>query len=300
MTESYKLIRQDGQELEFSQDNRAFVSLVGLGNIDIEYTTQTAYYMDGAKVTNFNIPPRQLNFGLFAEDSDLRTRSDYWDLRRSLLSFLSPANGPMTFQLTTSDHAVYELTNVYPTPGLAMSGNTDNRSRNDWRVEEEMTLTAFDPVWRVNPIISSGTLNSSVDSSLIFPLTFPITFGVSGVKVDYSVTYNGTWRSYPKIIIAGPYTTITITNKLNRATMQLLTPITSSESRIIDLTNPLSGFTITDGSGNNVIDELSSDSNLTQFYFEPSGDNGIEVSFLNGTSGVSTVELEYYTKYLGI
>ena len=117
MTESYKLIKENGDELEFNNGEFYLRNLSNLGNPNIDYTTQTTFYQDGANVTNFVVSPRQINFPFLAQVENINKRTQFWDLRREILSFLSPASGPMSFQLTLDDHVTYELTNIYPTSG---------------------------------------------------------------------------------------------------------------------------------------------------------------------------------------
>jgi hypothetical protein len=299
MTESYKLIKSNGDELEFNNDTYYLNRLGGLGNPDIDYTTQKTFFQDGSIVTNFVVSPRQLNFPIITDNENIDKRTDFWDLRNEILSFLSPVSGAMSFQITTDDHITYELVNVFPTNGLTMEGNTFSDSRNDGRIDENLRLTAFDPIWRISPINTTGQLTPVESQNLIFPFEFPILFGSGGGEVDQTISYQGTWRSYPKITIDGPYNTATITNKQNSVSISLVRPITVGEQRIIDLLSPTEGFSITDASGNNKIGEINLNTNLTQFFFVPDATNGIDAVF-NGGDANTRVTVEWYTKLLGI
>lgn len=300
MTESYKLIKENGDELEFNNGEFFLQNLGNLGNPDIDYTTQKTFFQDGALVTNFVANPRPINFPLLGQIDNIKTRTQFWDMRREILNFLSPVNGPMRFQLTLDDHTVFELTNVYATNGLSMDGNTFSPSRNDGRIEETLRLTAFDPIWRTSPINSTGSITPTVDNQLIFPIEFPISFGASGAIFDQTVTYSGSWRSYPKITIDGPYNTCVLTNKQNGAQISLIRSIAIGEQRIIDLTDPVSGFTVVDASGESKIGEINLTTNFTQFYFAPDVTNGIDGVLNGGSAGNTRLTIEWYTKYLGI
>lgn len=298
--ESYKLIKSNGDELEFNIGDYSLLSLGGLGNPDISYTTQKSFFMDGEVVTNFVVAPRQLTFPFLGNKQEMNSRMDFWNLRREILRFLSPVSGAMRFQITLDDHTVYELTNVYPTNGLVLDGNTFSPDRNDGRIDEGLALTAYDPIWRQTPINSTGVLAPTVAEELVFPITFPISFGVAGANFDETIDYEGTWRSYPKITIQGPYTTATLTNQLTGAAISLIRPISSIEQRIIDLTDPIAGFTIVDSDGNNKIGELNLNTNFTQFYFLPDATNTITAMMNGGNSSITRLTIEWYTKYLGI
>lgn len=299
MTESYKLIKNNGSEIFFQNGEWFFKSLPNFGNPDIQYSTQKAYYMDGEVITNFSLSPRQISLPLVTNSELIKTRLDYWNLRKELLSFLSPVEGAMRFQIVLDDHITYELTNVYPTNGLSMEGNTFSENRNDGRVEEVLRLTAYDPVWRVADINTTGELTPVESEDLVFPFEFPFVFGSGGGQVNQTISYVGTWRSYPRITITGPYNTCSLTNKQNDANITLIQAISSGEKRIIDLTDPIEGFTVKDLLGQNKMGDVNLSPNFTQFYFVPNATNGID-AILNGSSGSSKVEIEYYTKYLGI
>jgi len=298
--ESYKLIKTNGDELEFNIGEFFLLSLAGLGNPNINYTTQKSFFMDGEVVTNFVVEPRQLTFPFLGNNEAVEDRIDFWNLRKRILRFLSPVNGAMVFQITLDDHTVYELSNVYPTNGLTLDGNTFSQDRNDGRIEEGLKLTAYDPIWRQMPINSSGVLVPVVGEDLIFPIEFPISFGVSGANFTEAIDYEGTWRSYPKITIQGPYTTATLTNSATGASFTLINAITSAEQRIIDLTDPIAGFTVVDGLGNNKISELNLTSNLTQFYLMPDTTNTITGVMNGGSGSLTRLTIEWYTKWLGI
>ena len=231
---------------------------------------------------------------------EVKTRTDFWNFRKEILRFLSPVSGPMTFQMTLDDHVVYELTNVFATNGLSMEGNTFTPDRNDGRIEESLKITAYDPIWRVSPINTSGELIPTIAEELVFPIEFPIIFGGSGAVFDTTINYEGTWRSYPKFTINGPYNTAAFTNKQNGAMFQMIRPIATGETRIIDLSDPVNGFSVTDGSGNNKIGEMNLTVNFTQFYFVPDATNGIDAVLNGGDIANTKLTIEYYTKYLGI
>lgn len=300
MTESYKLIKNDGTELEFGFGDYDLKGLGALGNPPIKYDTQKAYYMDGQEITNFSIDVRQLNLPLITKNDNFNKRTDFWDLRREILSFLSPLSGAMTFEITTDDHITYELTNIYPTDGLSLDGNTYNDSRNDGRIDEVLRLTAFDPIWRIKQINSSGSLIPVIANELSFPMNFPLEFGSNGANFNQTISYSGTWRSYPRITINGPYSVATFNNTATGATFQLVRAISTGETRVIDLTDPIAGFTIVDGFGINKISEVNLGANFTQFYFNPDTTNGIDATLAGGNLSDTRITIEWYTKYLGI
>jgi len=299
--ESYKLIKANGDELEFDIGKYFLKSTGAFGNPPIQYSTQKTFFQDGEIINNFTAAPRQFNLMLYAKPFNYEVdRTSYWDLRLGILRFLSPQNGAMTFQFTRDDHTIFELTNVYPTDGLTLGGETYNEERNDGTIDEQIALTAFDPIWRKSPIVNTGTLTPTADENLVFPITFPISFGSSGVFINNEINYEGTWKSYPKITINGPYTTCTITNVATGAVIRLIEPILSTNTRIIDLTDPVNGFTIVDEYGNNKFNEVNVGSNFTNFYLAPDEDNEIQFSFLGGNDTHTDASIQYYERYLGI
>lgn len=261
-----------------------------------DFTLRRGYKQDGQTEVEFTLSPRQFDVAFWRAPAC--DRQTYWANRLALLEFFRPnRNGPMRFTVIQPDGTKRALT-VRADPGPVYAAQQDN----NWNIRETISFTAFDPIW-YGPDATALVLTGSNPTDLIFPITFPIKFGASGLLFATSITYVGTWKSYPTIILTGPYTTATITNVTTGISVFMTFPIAAGETRTLDLTP--GAQTIVDGSGNDAFDELGPLSNLINFNLRPDpevsgGVNVINVTLNGGLLGTSHVTFSYRERYFGI
>lgn len=294
----YELIAADGRVLRLDSGQVQIDSTGPLGNPEINYVQQQAYYQDGVSVTAFNAMPRQLNltFVYGKEGYTTDNLTALWTLRNRILQFVNAYAAPLTFRVTRQDNSIRELRKVYPTPGaLFETGAPVNRVN-----IEPVTFTAFDPIWYDGATFNSGALTGTTDTELVYPKTYPITYGAAGTLITTgALSYAGTWRVYPKLTITGPYNTLTIVNSATGATIQFFISLPAGQSRVIDMSDPVNGFSVTSGAGVNAWSELTVNSNLTDFYIDAFTTPTITANAAGG--GVATtMTVEYTARYVGI
>lgn len=290
--ESYKLEGSNGTSIEFLKSEIALLNRTNYGTAPIEYQTTRGFLQDGANIVRYQLGVRTLTFELFVSADKFKTKLEYWNYRDTLINIFNPLSAPLTFTITKDDGSARQLTNLYPINGI----NFLNVS--DWNISETITLNAYTPYW-VDAAESSFYMTEGLANGFIFPITFPVTFGGDGANYIKEFTSNelGNWKIYPTITITGAYNTVTLENSWNAATITLFVSIADNEKRTIYLSP--NNIRVIDGDGNNKIDELTIDSNLINFYLNPSIDNKISAS-LTGKSANTNIHISFNKTYIGI
>jgi len=135
------------------------------------------------------------------------------------------------------------------------------------------------------------------------PWAIPWSIGAATVDQTRSIAYAGTWRSYPIITINGPINSPVITNQTTGDKLDFTGyNIAGGASVTIDCRPGIK--TVVDGTGANVIDKLTDDSDLATFALEadadaPGGVNSIRVTGSSATSATE-VFLQYFNRYEGL
>lgn len=289
----------DGQEL-FVPDLEAiqFLTYGSFGAPDTTFQTRRGFRQHGATELDYTLAPRTITVQLHRNAAC--SRDEYWANRAALHDFLRPnRGGPLTFTLRQPDGVMRSIV-VRADPGLELPPPPPNT--NDWFINEPLDFIAFDPIW-FDPTETAFNNAASTDTDLVFPITFPIVFGVSGVLFTTGLfSYAGTWKTYPKITLTGPYTRATITNVTTGVVISMNVAIGAGEQRIITLTP--GNQSIVDASGVNRFSELGPGSNLIDFNIRPhpevaNGQQEIRAEFTDGT-GASAFRLAYNARYFAI
>lgn len=289
----------DGNELFFTDQEFKLLAYGNLGAAPTEFITRRGYKQDGATEVDFLLQPRTISVDLYR--SKACDRQTYWDNRLALHEFLRPnRNGPITFTLRTPNGNLRSII-VRADPGMTLPST--EQSNNNWDLRESFDFIAFDPLFFASAQ-SVIVLSSTTQTELVFPITFPITFGTSGVYLTTgSITYAGTWKSYPIITLTGPYTRAVITNQTTGVSIYLSVAILAGEQRIINLTP--GAQSITDQDGNNRFSDQGAGSNLIDFAILPDpevagGVQEITIQLVDGVPGTSTATLSYYERFFGL
>lgn len=293
----FSITTYDGAEQFFPSGGLCLLAYGGFGAPPTEWITSRGYRQHGMSVLDYSVQPRTITLEIIQSGQKFCSREDYWNARASLHNILRPnRGGPLTLTLTTAKGTQRSLM-IYPDPGMINPG-TDMET-NNWSVRESIDFVAFDPFWfdpRQRVVVRVAT----VDVDLVFPTEFPISFGVFGGRFVFDVAYNGTWKSYPKFVVHGPYNLATFINRSTGAQFQLVIPITIGAQRIINL-DPAQR-SIVDGNGDNRFSDLSPNaaySNLVDFHLEPQQIQTIEV-ILSGIGTTTAITMQYYERYWGI
>lgn len=148
---------------------------------------------------------------------------------------------------------------------------------------------------------SSGTLSAP---GLSLPTTIP--FGLDSGKMDeaFYIHYAGDWLEYPVITIRGPITNPIVTNTTTGERLDLTgMGITTGETVTVDCR--YGHKTIVHSNGQNLIADLSADSDLATFHLAPVDgldDTKINIITVAGSrvNADTRVEIAYYNRYMGI
>lgn len=293
------IVTADGNELFFTGPDVLLLAYGNLGAPPTDYITRKGYKQHGVTEIDFLLQPRTISVQLWR--SAACDRQTYWDNRLALHEFLRPnRDGPLTFTLRTPNGDLRSIT-VRADPGMVFP--SVEASNNNWALEEGVDFIAFDPVFRATGL-TENSMSAATQTELVFPITFPISFGTSGeVFSTGTITYTGTWKSYPTITLTGPYTRAVITNQQTGVVIFMSVAIAAGEQRIITLTP--GAQSIVDQNGNNRFSDLGAGTNLIGFAILPDpevagGQQEITVQLVDGVAGQSDASLSYYARYFAL
>lgn len=288
----------DGNELYFGGEDIKLLAYGQFGAAPTSFITRRGYNQDGVTEIDYLLDPRTITVTLW--HSATCDRQAYWDARHELHEFLRPnRNGPIRFVLRTPNGDLRSLV-VRADPGLVL--NPAATASPAWDIQEELDFIANDPLWE-DAAATVLALSTATLTQLVFPITFPIIFGVSGtVLTTGTITYLGTWKSYPTITLTGPYTRATIRNLATNVSIMLSVAITAAQQRIITLTP--GNQSIVDQNGVNRFSDLGLGSDLINFNLRPDpevtdGEQEIEIQMIDGTAD-SAASLTYRSKYFAL
>lgn len=263
----------------------------GLAMPPIEWITQRGPAQHGETLKGFFLRPRIIQMVVRREGC---SRDDYWRLRGQLMDMLRPNRTtnptPGILRKYTSLGQIREY-DVYATEGPGFPSH-DPDHWDQWAIHDTLRFTAYDPAARDPTVHALSFVSGGVVGS--FPITFP--WQIASFGSSAPVTYNGTWLSYPTIIINGPMTSPLIRNLTTNELIQLNYAVGSGRTVTIDLRYGFKSITLDDGT--NLIGFASSDSDLGTFHLQP-GPNTFQI-FGTGTSAVSSVQLSWFERFIGV
>lgn len=301
-----KYIAPDGSEYEFDTTDRFLLTEEGLGLPPIEYLTQKGPFQHGETLIDFRLGPRVLQLQVRQNSC---SRQSYWTNRSALINAIRPNRyvgsnfGPGVLRKIFQDGSIRDL-NVIIEQGPIFTAR-DLSKWDEWGFTETLRFIAhdpifFDPLQKSLSFLSLATGGEATD--WILPFSFPILFEETAYNSYGSLTYNGTWRSYPYITLTGPMDSVGIHNLSTGESIELLYNISSGEIIYIDL-QP-GNKSIVNNSGTNLIGTATPTSNLATFHIAPDPEvpNGVNDFFIEvvGTTGDSSVTIAYYERYIGI
>lgn len=282
-------ITPDGVEYPFLSP--AFIMQEeGLGMPPIDFVTQRGPFQHGESVKAAFLKPRTIQVVV---RRNACSRAEYWNIRNTLLDILRPnrqLQDPGIYRKRLANGQIRDWL-VYATEGPGFPSH-DPGKWDEWSVQDTIRFTAFDPV-AFDPNLQSVSFISS-GSIGAFPITFPWQIASFGVGAQ-SVTYDGTWLTYPTLLFSGPLTGPSIRNITTDEQISLAVAIPPGAVVTMDLSYGRKTATLDNGT--NVIGYVSADSDVASFHLEP-GINQLQVS-ATGTSSASSITLQYYRRFVG-
>ena len=297
-----------GEEYSFDADSRFLISEEGLGMPPIEYITQKGPYQHGETLVSFKLQPRTIQL-LLRQDSCGRTK--YWEKRAELLNYLRPnffitnfGNG--TLRKKFEDGSMKDIDVVIQQGPIFKARDTTRWD--EWGFTESLRFIAHDPLF-YNPVLKTLLMNTLEDpyelTQIVFPITFPFILGGLAGYQSSSITYAGTWESFPVIKVHGPMAGFVLTNVTTGKVIEFARVLTDSQYVTISLepgNKTVVGTLLL--STENWIGSVTPESDLESFSIAPhpvatNGVNEFEIS-TSGIGFTSYVRIEYYEKFIGI
>lgn len=298
--ELYKVEAADGLVYWLADGENRFViqTIDSAGLPPVDYLVRRPYKADRLVEDGYRLNPR--SFSVSYEFTNKCSRDVYWQARADLLNVLRPNRGDaltLTIILyggTKRAIKARALTPVFPSVPVD--------TIDEWNFGEVLQFEAYDPTWFSPDAVTESVANDPSDE-LAFPISFipdeHIYFATGSSYGNITINYGATWYSYPRITITPPYSNVRIHHNELNVDLQILRA-SSTRTIIIDLDVP----SIVDDLGNSLFNYLTPDSDLQSFRLEPEPitPNGVNtLSFsIPGSSVLTTVQVEYYLRYIGI
>lgn len=283
--------------------NRFVMSFTGWGMPPVDYITQKGPFQHGETVLDYRLRPRVLQI-VHRENSC--SREAYWTNRNDLLDAIKPNRHsvgdvqPGQLRKILPSGAKRDL-DVFISRGPSFEARNPGRW-DEWAFTETLRFIAHNPL-AYNPDLASYEFALAALTELEFAIEFPIEFGTSTLDESETITYNGTWQSFPTITIVGPIDNPVITNTSTSEKIELDYSISAGTT--ITITLDYGNKTVEDGSGSNLIATVSADSDLDTFHVAPDpevvdGENTITVEGGGADADSTSVTISYYERFIGI
>lgn len=278
---------------------------VGLGMAPIRPRFERAPGQDGETLIGYNLAPRSVQM---IHRRVGMNRTEYWENRADFINHLRPNRqtsegglelGSLVKVLPTGEKRYLDVM-LDETPQFRSDdvGRWDEFSWN-----EPIRFLAPDPTFYDPAQVEIVFEGAEPNDQLVFPITYPIYFSMVGyLDKTASVHYEGTFKTFPQIVIAGSILNPRIENVTTGEIIQLEYEIASDQTVTIDLSQ--NDKTVIDNFDNDLIGTLTTDSDLATFHIAqspeaPNGVNEFRVSGFNATPETAVL-LRYYTRYIGI
>lgn len=212
-------------------------------------------------------------------------------VRRALKWAMNPTRGVGILRSTAADGAVRDL-NCRLTDGLRGDETLDSNRGAGWTFVG-LIFDASDPYWYDSQFT---TLNFSTAAPVNFFANpfLPLQISSSGILSNFSVYNSGDALTWPVWTITGPTTGITLTNNTTGESLVSTLTLTGGQSLTID-TRPYIK-TVTRDNGSNQFSTISTSSSLWALQ---TGNTSVSVT-LAGTTGASSLQLQYKQRYEGV
>jgi hypothetical protein len=280
----------------------AMLGYEGTGMAPVRNVLQRSPFQDGATHVLRRLEARRVQLAIWAVAADVPT---LMAANQTLLAAFKPTVAPFNLRVTHSStdavpvDVVRQLDCHYD--GELSLGSQQHRG---FSQVAGVTLMAPDPTW-YDPTAVELNFTTAGGDGFTVPMPVPHFVGASIIGGTVTVTYAGTWKTYPIITVTGPIVDCVITNHTTDEKLDFTgQTLAAGEQYVIDL-RP--GYkTIRDENGDNALPNgiLTADSDLGTWHIaaDPevaNGENDISVAG-TGTTGSTTVEFEYYNRYTGI
>jgi len=267
----------------------------GLGMAPMHRLSERGPLQNGITDRGYRLDPRPVRLVL---EINASTQSSWESKRRSLLQIFKPSNSEVINLVLGLETRTYYLDCHY-IANLDMPSS----SQFGWTQKVVVELLAPDPTWYDPTMnVTSFSASDGADTCEI-PMEVPTTIGGATINTSSIITNSGDVSSYPIIKLIGPITNPVITNGTTGDTLEF-PALTIGGGDYYEIDCRYGYKTVEDQDGVNQISELSDDSDIATFALEasPTVDNGENDISIYGSSASSStsIEIRYYTRYIGV
>ena len=267
----------------------------GWGMPPVERLTERGPNQHGVSDRGFRLLPRILHLRVagFGANS-----SGYWDARERLIALFAPRDEPVRLRRTYGGGRVRQV-DVHYLDGLGMS-SADKLGHAQRGV---IQLMAADPLL-YDPTLQSVTFGlAGGGGAFAVPMAVPHGVGASTIDQTQTLSYTGTFRESPVIIVRGPITDWLIQNVTTGEVLQAVAGHTIAAGVEYTIDTRYGAQTVVDGSGTRQIANLTDASDIETFHLAahpdaPSGANDLRVTG-SGVTTATQVFIQYYRRFLG-
>lgn len=268
----------------------------GMGMAPLHRLEERGPLQHGSTDTGYRLDPRDFIVNLAAMAASL---SDLDSRKAALMRIFAPRSTAIKFRRQLNGGTWRQIDCFY-TDGLGMASSEGL----GWAQRNAVMLRAPDPTWYDPELVSVQFGLTGGGSGWAIPWAIPWAIGSSDLNQVKTISYGGSFRSYPIIRINGPIDDPVITNETTGEVLDLTgASLGAGDYYVIDCRY---GYkTVVDDGGVNQISELSTDSDLATFHLEISSDgsasrnNDIRVAGSN-TNLQTEVYFQFYTRYLSV
>lgn len=277
------------------------VSISGIGTPPIRRLTARAPFQDGDTDLGFRLDARMINLVAYFNASS-KALAD--TCRAQLYEFIKPLNGAINLRCVRDDGETRQL-DVHPVGVIDMPVSDTDRIFGAQKVA--IQLRAAEPVWYDPQLMYWAAVGGAATGASGFTvpvavpwLQTPNTF----IEVQTELGYAGSWASYPIVTITGPGTGISLANLTTGHVLDFpALALAGGETVTIDLR--YGHKSVVDQLGDNIIAELSDDSDLAEWQLAPapaaSGGNNLLLFTVDADATAATgVQMSYYNRYIGL
>lgn len=309
MPEHYFYISSNGDsyKLNLTSDKRDVLSIEGTGLPPIEYISERGPFQHGETVKDYFLRPRIVQYII---RQNFCSREDAYAGRTSLLNAIRPnkPGGPVGTLRHILPNGEHRDLAVVPLEGPRFEPQRSGRW-DEWSIQETLRFLAHNPIF-YNPTQKTETFGPcgtvgfpytfpfpfGSACELVFPITFPITF--EGFDVSDLLDNDGNWEDYPTILVYGPASGIRITNVTTDEELFLNASLVVPAGDYLRINLAYDSKVVELGSGTNVIQYLSSESDLATWHLEP-GDNDVRIQ-IDSYAAPTYAEIRWQDRWLGV
>ncbi len=243
----------------------------------------------------FRLDPR---IGRLVLQFDCTELPQMYAKRTELLRLFAPQNSPV-LEWVFASGATRNIACVYA------GDMTMPWEPGDWAAPKiAVSLKASDPTfYDPTEVTASWSLPTTV--GFRFPFHFPFMFGSDSISAVLSITYAGSWLTYPIIEITGPLENARIENLTTGEELDFA-GYSIAAGEMVAINTAYGYKTAENNFGTNLIDKLTDPNDLATFHIEassvglPSQVNDIVLSGVGYNSALTSARVRYYTRHTGI